>query len=165
MLFHRNTPIDNALPSPAQILYRRKPRDTLPTQDAWNVPRNKEIRDLLIKRQAKQKEYHDSHGVRQLPKLQIGQRASLRDARTGLWSPVIVTDICDTPNSYAVQTPNGRTLRCNRMDLRELGKVPNVPKRVHFAPAPVVEKTEASGETRTKSGRKVVKPKRLIEEI
>ena len=30
MLSLRNTPIDNALPSPAQLLYRRKPRDTLP---------------------------------------------------------------------------------------------------------------------------------------
>ena len=64
-----------------------------------------------------------------------------------------------------MQTPNGRTLRRNRTDLRELGKVPNVPKRVHFAPEPVVEKIEASGETRTKSGRRVMKPKRLIEEM
>ena len=45
-----------------------------------------------------------------------------------------------------------------------LGKIPNVPKRVHFAPD-MPEKIEASGENRTKSGRKVIKPKRLIEEM
>ncbi|XP_071499791.1 uncharacterized protein [Diadema antillarum] len=171
MLSLRSTPIDNNLTSPAEVLYRRKVRNTLPMSDARQVPSNGDIHKILRERQAKHKEYHEHHGTRKLPDLKIGQRASLRDTRTGLWTPAVIKDICAEPHSYIVQTPNGHTLRRNRTALRDLSS-PSV-RKVHFALTPDIIPLGISERPntpvpqtayRTKSGRLVRPPNRLIEE-
>ena len=151
-------------------MYRRKVRNTLPMRDTSQVPSNKEIHQMLSERQTKQKENHDRHGTRELRDLETGQRATMRDSRTGLWTPVVVKDVCAEPHSYIVQTPNGNTLRRNRTYLRDLR---GTRKQVHFAPIPeaIPPRTTERLKTpspltvyRTRSGRPIKPPNRLIEE-
>lgn len=108
----KTTPTENGLASPAEILYRRKLRS-----------------QMLETRQKKQKQHHDKHGVKELPKLSIGQRTTMRDEQSGFWTPVVIKHFREEPRSYLLQTPNSTVLCRNRGQLREL----SLPRQiVHF---------------------------------
>lgn len=79
------------------------------------------VRQLLEKRQQKQKEYFDQ-GTRVLQKLQTGD--SVRILQDGIWKPAQVTELSDQPRSYVVQTPDGQMYRRNRKFLMQ-SKVKN----------------------------------------
>ena len=122
LLCLRSTPIDNALPSPAELLMKRKVQDNLPRK----ITRDHNSDDIITRleqRQEKQKRYHDQH-VKPLPALQPGQSVSVRNPSTGKWSPATIKEkISDTPKSYQVNTPTGE-LRRNRAHLREIPSTP-----------------------------------------
>ena len=102
--------------SPAQLLMSRTLKTRLPTIAPLlqpQVPSNaaKELRS----RQRIQKKYHNV-GFGVLPPLHKGDVARMR--RQGKWLPVTVIEQHRTaPQSYLVQTPDGRIYRRNRRHL------------------------------------------------
>ena len=112
------TPVDNVIPSPAELLHGRKLRSNLPIKIHNTVPQKEEIHQRLVTRQASQKDNHDKHGVHALPPLAVGQHVSVQDQQSGKWTPAIIKDTCTEPRSYMVETPTGHTLRRNRRHLR-----------------------------------------------
>ncbi|XP_014673078.1 PREDICTED: uncharacterized protein LOC106813460 [Priapulus caudatus] len=182
MLCARTTPIDNHLPSPAELMFNRKVVSNLPikvTPSQWTTHDPDKVQERLKQRQDTQKHYHDRTGTKDLPPLCPGQFVTLQDHNSGHWSPAKVIEKCLEPRSYMVETPNGGILRRNRKQLRE---TPWVPKRVHFQdgmkdlipnriPKPAESTCEPKGSgrdvqasdtsNRTRSGRISVKPDRL----
>ncbi|CAB3997498.1 Retrovirus-related Pol poly from transposon [Paramuricea clavata] len=157
LLCLRSTPIDNTLPSPAELLMKRKLKDNLPRK-ITGVHNSDDIITRLEQRQEKQKQYHDQH-VKPLPALQSGQSVSVQNPSTGKWSPATIKEkIFNTPRSYQVDTPTGE-LRRNRIHLRELLSTPqsstttNNPDNSNNPDY----SNNTSGRVTTRSGR-VVKP-------
>ena len=121
MLCLRSTPVDNMIPSPAELLYSRQLTGNLPVKMQNTIPRKEEVEDRLRLRQEKQKEYHDRQGVKELPPLVVGQRVTVQDHQTGKWSPAVVIEKCQEPRSYLIKRTDGQTiLRRNRKHLREV---------------------------------------------
>lgn len=127
LLCIRTTPIDSQIPSPAELLYNRKIRSTLPTQIHNNNPHKDEISARLQTRQSTQKDYYDK-ATRLQPPLIPGQRVYVQN-QTGhkRWAPAKVERVRDEPRSYEVTTQQGKTLRRNRRQLKEASE-----KRVQF---------------------------------
>lgn len=170
----RTTPIDNKLPSPAELLLGRQIQDNLPRR----LPRSNDSEDVhnnLSRRQMDQKFYHDRN-VRDLPPLSVGQDVSVQLPTTKKWVPGIVTEKCDkTPRSYIVSTPTGKSVRRNRSHLRQRETVPspkqlpeqqNLPISKPDSPKPSTVKNEpppppAPPENVTRSGRITKPPQKL----
>ena len=131
LLHFRATPIDSNLPSPAELLFGRPIRTTLPSH---HLTRQSSTPDLLFQRQENMKHNHDLHGGRDLPPLHVGQKVRVLNPKDNTWLPAEVSKVRQEPRSYEVATPNGSILRRNRSHLREMptGTKPTVPKRVHF---------------------------------
>ena len=149
-----------------------------------------EVYERLEDRQTSQKMYHDRCGVRELSELHQGQNLHVRDPQSGKWSPATIKDKCTEPGSYLVTSNNGNILRCNRCHLRD-GKSakrvrftetpqehepPEVP-RENIPPPRTCPDVPRSQETtpvsrdnnhedgyRTRSGRAVRKPSRLVDQ-
>ncbi|GFS11854.1 transposon Ty3-I Gag-Pol polyprotein [Elysia marginata] len=72
----------------------------------------------LEQRQAVQKGYFDRQ-AHDLPPLLENQQVSVQDTGTGLWSPVTIVKHSGEPRSYIIETPDGTTLRRNRLHLKD----------------------------------------------
>jgi transposase InsO family protein len=163
LLCIRTTPVDSVIPSPAELLNGRK----LPIKIRNNAHNKEEVRERLSERQESQKRYHDTPGVRDLVPLSVEQHVTVQNKDTGTWSPAVVKEVCAEPRSYLVETPNGNKLRRNQSHLRDIQ-----PRHVTFAdpleessdsPAPERKQSESPDGDKTRSGRSVIPPKRLIE--
>ena len=129
----RTTPISCRLPSPAEMLFQRRVRDTLPSKIRNSDPLQEDIRQELTSRQIEQKDYHDK-SVKELPPLIPGQRALYQDLQSGRWAPATVVTRAPEPRSYVIRTDNGQTMRRNRVQLRgrilsTTGPPPTPPRR------------------------------------
>ncbi|XP_038074849.1 uncharacterized protein K02A2.6-like [Patiria miniata] len=174
LMILRVTPIDHHLPSPAELLYGRKIRTTLPTKINNNATDKDEIRQRFDARQDQQRQHYDKN-THKLAPLHNGQPIYIQNQSNTKkqWVPGTVQSKSTEPRSYIVQTENGQTLRRNRRQLKEGGK-----KRVTFeleasteAPgkeqnSPLIKQTtnEPNVTTqpyRTRSGRAVNKPTKL----
>ena len=173
LLCLRSTPIDSKLPSPGELLNKRKLRNNLPVK-IQNAEQNKaEVYERLSERQQKQKDYHDKHALpRELPPLVIGQHVTIQNQDTGRWTPAVVVAKCPEPRSYIVQTPNGTQLRRNRNHLRDIE--PTADNQTggcaDDAKPRDTQKSVDNGKSdidndayKTRSGREVKTTKRLIE--
>ncbi|XP_030831434.1 uncharacterized protein LOC115920236 [Strongylocentrotus purpuratus] len=126
----RATPVDSHMRSPAEMLFGRPIRTTLPSH---NLSRESTTTDHLLNRQSKMKETHDRHAGPDLPPLHVGQPVRVLHPKDHTWIPAKVSKVCDEPRSYEVSTPNGGILRRNRSHLREIPSSTNpTPKRVRF---------------------------------
>ncbi|XP_038073055.1 uncharacterized protein K02A2.6-like [Patiria miniata] len=198
LLCLRTTPIDSALPSPAELLNGRKLKDNLPSKIRHNRHDKDDVYARLAQRQDKQKEYHDRDGMRKLSSLVPGQHVTVQDHHTGKWTPAVVKDACPEPRSFIVQTPTGQSLRRNRVHIRNTEPMRktlrfadppvasvHTPSLNPHAPKSILRKTGskstdqkqhsdnnnsitnlpavATEPYRTRSGRVVKKPQRLIE--
>jgi transposase InsO family protein len=114
-LILRTTPIASGIPSPAELLYGRQVRSTLPL----TIHKETEHKEALKKRQETQKSYYDS-GTRELPELQPGQPVMLQSHKDLTWKPATVVTPSKEPRSYVVQTTDGVRYRRNRRFLRNL---------------------------------------------
>ena len=121
LLCLRTTPIDNNLPSPAELLYSRQLRSNLPLLSS-HTPQDTAVHKNLQARQRTQKKYHD-RSARDLPPLHTGQHVRLQEAN-GTWTPANVVEKRPEPRSYTVRTPNGGLYRRNRRQLRDLTAPP-----------------------------------------
>lgn len=98
----RTTPVDQRIPSPAELLFSHKLRDNLPIRIHNNNPEKEGIYLQLQSRQESQKKHHDST-ARDLPPLYKGQPVRILDhQRPGTWIPGTVKDQAKEPRSYVV---------------------------------------------------------------
>lgn len=114
LLEYRNTPIDNDIYSPNELMFNRKVKGIVPVR---NVNKGRinydDVRNKLTVRQRYQKEYYDrnSHELRPLDvKEQVYAR---RHMNKPLEKGVIVSK-CKRPRSYRIRFKDGRELERNR---------------------------------------------------
>lgn len=119
LLLIRNTPIDQELLSPSQLLQGRLLRDSVPVISSKYLVKgyNMEcVRVQLGERQSKQKYYHDRKSGLEKPDLIIGQDCHFKTAK-GAWVPGRVQEV-DSTRSYIIETPSGNNFRRNRVHIR-----------------------------------------------
>lgn len=119
VLDYNSTPKNN-LPSPAELLMGRRIRTDLLMTRAMLTPRydTSNAIEELERRQTKSKEYHDKN-TKYLPDLLPNQDILIQmDTRN--WTPARVIEKSDQPESYQVQTPDGKCYRRNRLHLKPL---------------------------------------------
>ena len=118
LLSLRSTPLDNNLPSPAELLNNRKYRTTLPSINNISSAVNEEVRRQLKARQQTSKHYFDEH-VTEKAELKERQAVRIRNNETKRWEPAHVLKEAGTPRSYLVQRcAGGVPLRRNRQQIR-----------------------------------------------
>ena len=122
----RATPVDNHMKSPAELLFGRPIRTTLPSH---HLSRDSSTTEHLLNRQRKMKESHDRRAGNDLPPLYVGQPVRVLHPRDHTWIPAKVSKVCEEPRSYEVSTPNGGILRRNRSHLREIPTTNSTPRR------------------------------------
>ncbi|GFR93505.1 retrotransposable element Tf2 155 kDa protein type 1 [Elysia marginata] len=113
LLSLRTTPIDNILPSPAELLFNRKVQSQIP-----HIIRHDSKSEGITRHQAVQKGYFDRQ-AHDLPSLLENQQMSVQDTGTGLWSPATIVEHSGEPRSYIIETPDGTTLRRNRLQFND----------------------------------------------
>ena len=116
LLEYRNTAIDN-IGSPAQLSMSRRLRSVIPTTSQHLKPTVIDpsvVIERLKQKQALRKKQYDK-GARELPSLR--QNEQVRMQVQNHWIPASVVQEASTPNSYVVQTPNGKIYRRNRKHL------------------------------------------------
>lgn len=146
LLEYRNTPLEQGL-SPAELLYGRKLRTTLPSLNNYKAVKKEEIKtfhtkDLAIKLRNK-RNFDQRKGAQELPPLQEGTR---------VWIPNLkrygeIEKRCQEPRSYIVATEGGK-IRRNRRDLvvvKKDGKTGNS-KRVIVGNGYIPEEEEGTEE-------------------
>jgi len=131
LLHHRATPGANNLPSPAELLFGRPLRTTLPSCQQQGQLQQTDVFEKLLDRVNIMKKDHDNHAGPTLPPLHVGQKVMIRDTESNTWKPGAVLQVCKEPRSYMVETPNGSSYRRNRQHLRELA-TSSAKRRVHF---------------------------------
>ncbi|XP_041485994.1 uncharacterized protein K02A2.6-like [Lytechinus variegatus] len=177
MMHLRATPVDNNLRSPAEMLFGRPIRTTLPSH---YLSRDSAATEFLLNRQDKMKEVHDRHASSDLPPLHVGQPVRVLHPRDNTWIPAKVSKVCEEPRSYEVSTPNGGILRRNRSHLREIPSTNPTPKRVRFdeenhstetqpeednvqrTPMSNSNQSQQTYSQTTRSGRTIRKPERFM---
>ena len=121
MLNLRVTPINNKLPSPADLILGRSIPTMLPSHH--NTPQaNEENYNILQDKCKKLKADHDQTAGPALPPLYVGQKVRVQHPKNKTWEPAEVADVCKESRSYIFNTPNGALLRRNRSHIR---KMPN----------------------------------------
>ena len=89
LLAYRSTPVDAHLRSPAEMLYQRAIRTTVPQRIRNKGPRAESDRERLDDRATQSASYHDRHSRTKSP-FYAGQTVSvLNDAKT-LWLPATI---------------------------------------------------------------------------
>lgn len=115
VLDYRNTPVVGDA-SPAQLLFGRRTKTTLPTLSSLLVPHVQDPVDIKAKlkeKQETQKYYYDKV-ARPLSELEEGNVVRMRDdSKKGEWKKAVVV----APRSYIVQDTNGKMYRRNRQHL------------------------------------------------
>lgn len=191
LLLLRNTPVDDNLLSPSQLLQGRVLRDSIPVEQRMYQVSGYNIESLRVqlgKRQSTQKYHHDRKCGKEKPPLAVGQDCYFKTAK-GAWIPGKVQNV-DSTRSYIIDTPSGNTFRRNRIDIRPSlvdnpqggPQVPQVVQRIQRIEPEVPEgargveaREEASGscgatvpsqaglERVTRSGRRVKLPSRYAD--
>ena len=135
----RATPIGPGLPSPAELMFGRPIRTTLPMH-ADELQSSKH-RQWLNKRQEEQKRQYDRYASHRLPDLQPGAQVMVQSHVDHKWRPAVVIERDkEHPRSYMIQTAEGSMLRRNRRFLRDLTQFSS-PVQPELAPAPPAETT------------------------
>ncbi|MCG8047630.1 MAG: RNase H-like domain-containing protein [Candidatus Thiodiazotropha endolucinida] len=146
MLAYRNSVIDtDIMLSPAEIMFGRKLKTTLPTSAPLLEPtgRPKNLKRRFRKRQKKQKGYYD-RGSKPLKPLKPGENVLMQGKNT--WTPATVTEEHSTPRSYIVENQYGQQYRRNRRHLRSTSA--NFPTDLQPENRSNVETTSPSTSTR-----------------
>lgn len=124
VLAYRSTPLVDIGMSPAELLFGRKIRNTLPCLPSTLDPQHinqKEFRTKDQKLKQKQKERYDRrHGVRNLPEIERGETVLVKtDLEKGWRTPARVLEKV-APRSYMVRTESHGDLRRNRRHLQQV---------------------------------------------
>jgi len=117
LLDTRATPIDAKLDSPAELLYQRRLRTTIPGKFKNTNPKAQEIQDHQEEKVNKMVQNHNKHS-RPLAPLFVGQNIAWLDRRRELWLPGTVIK-CLEHEDYLIKTPTGAIYRKTRQHLKE----------------------------------------------
>lgn len=115
LLNYRNTPRDNTVGSPAQRLFGRRTRTTIPTAPELLKPQTlkpEEVYKHLNAKKTQAKQYYD-RDAKDLQELRMGEYVRIR--LNGKWIPAKVEGKDD--RSYTVRLQSGNILRRNRRQL------------------------------------------------
>ena len=184
LLVYRATPLECG-ESPAKLLGRNL-KTNLPFNPKPQC--NDKIVNSKVVQKVKQQFYHDRQ-AKELPSLKSGNSVRVRDEPRSVWGDkAVVIDRSCGPRSYLVRTERGAEYRRNRKDLLRTDEPVYIeeqePQDIVDEPAKATEKQEVTEQPRTparnvvvklqavqvpepgrtRSGRRHVKPKRLIEE-
>lgn len=117
LLAIRNTPRDAIIGSPAQRLFGRRTRTSIPTHEEKLEPKlqdSEEVRQkLYMDRHVRAPEYFN-RGARKLPQLHPGDNIRFRNQDK--WTPARLNHE-DRTRSYQITLPSGYVTRRNRRDL------------------------------------------------
>ena len=120
LLDWRNTPTEGLDSSPAQRIFGRRTRTSLPTTSNLLKPKTpNHVREKIIKKKNKQKIYYN-RGTKDLPPLKKGDIVRVHPLPTdnqGRWFKAKVERKADI-RSYIVRTEGGQEYRRNRKHLR-----------------------------------------------
>lgn len=144
LLAYRTTPLENGY-SPAELMFSRRIRSSLPTlnKNLGTFSKHKEILLQERKRKGKQeRDYNRRHRVKELSQLQNNDRVWITNVRC--YGRII--DRADTPNSYLVKTDKGSILRRNRWHLTSAPLDSNTITDISEDPPFIPEKSEGSQE-------------------
>ena len=109
LLAYMSTPIDAHLHSPAEMLYQRAIRTTMPQRIRHKYPHAADDHDQLNQHATQSAEYHDHHCRSKSP-LYAGQTVSVLNIARTLWLPATI--ICQAAHgSYLVQVVGGGQYR------------------------------------------------------
>ena len=134
LLTIRATPTDNTIPSPAELLMKRRISTPLPFRSENHA--GGEIKAKMEEKKHVMKEYHDQKARKvDLPPLHRGQSIRILDRPSRTWCPGTVMEKCSEPRSYIVETPLGTQVRRNRSQLREMSSKPQ-PAQTCATPMP-----------------------------
>ena len=163
LLAYRSTPLENGY-SPAEILMGRKLRTTLPVVPDKLIPKLPDLAKLRVtEAETKRKQdaqYNQRHRASNLSELEPGETVYIPDYKEN----AVVINKTPQPRSYLVETDGGSVLRRNR---KHLTPDPNqkspspIKSPPPAAPVPEPKGPPSTMEKTTRSGRKVVPPKRL----
>ena len=121
LLAWRNTPTEGMGSSPAQRLFIRRTKTSLPTASRLLEPEPvKQVREKLYERKEIQAKYFNK-GSKELPSLQEGETVRMKPKahdHAKRWVKAQVEKQVDV-RSYAVRTEDGRQYRRNRKHLRK----------------------------------------------
>lgn len=170
LLAYRATPLANGY-SPAQLLMGRRLRTTVPQIPSALLPELPDREALsATERERRQRDvavYNKRHRTRDLSPLTPGTEVWMADIK----AEGTVLSPHAAPRSYLVEGPQG-VMRRNRKHLLPLGdtahqqRAPEGPTQAHSPPQqapPVPPQPPPNSETvtRSRSGREIIKPKRL----
>ena len=108
LLTYRSKPIDNNLPSPAQLLSHRDYPTQLPSS-GW-LQRSQDLashREQLQNQQHIQRKQNDSRSTLKLQNLYQGEEVVVFQPTTKTWTPAQVKEEASEPQSYIVKTADG----------------------------------------------------------
>ena len=165
--------------SPAELLFGRQFQDNLPRRRARNTGEADHFKHLTAKQEQQKTDYDERARATPLSPVVPSQPVMIRNESTNKLEPAIVKST-DRHRSAIVETPQGKTFRRNRIDIR-----PVPPKQVRFevpvsepqptqhqSPEEVSQKAsqaaatpastpEVSSAVQTRSGRTVKVPDKL----
>ncbi|CAM1302195.1 Uncharacterised protein g3183 [Pycnogonum litorale] len=118
LLTYRTTPVDTKLPSPAYLLNTRVYRTLLPCSGRQQRSQtdNSTVEQLKHRQDIQCHQYN--RGAKHLDGLKPQQPVSVYTPLKKSWAPAIISDVCDSPRSYIVTTPEGQSVRRNRNDIK-----------------------------------------------
>ena len=107
VLTYRSTPIPSLNASPAQLLYSRQIRNTLPISKAKLKPKIiPNVASMLFKKQLKSAESYNPKRPRNA-KFHLGQSIYFQKRPGGNWIPASITDYAESPRSYLISADDG----------------------------------------------------------
>ena len=126
---YRTSPVDNNLPSPAQLLNQALYQTQLPCAGHVQQAQAMESHhDQLQFRQGVQRKQYDRNPSCELTKLLPGQQVTVFHPQNKTWTLPEVKGEAGKPRSYIVKTTaaaaDGSELRCNRVQLKTSGTLP-----------------------------------------
>ena len=146
MLNYRNTPPQGHTHSPAQRMFLRRTRTTLPTTDQLLAPAMINFRiveeEILKKRRDSKAHYDKSASVEQRP-INIGNYAYAKPPPRHRGNPWVYGEVIkkDNVRPYTIRTPQGNTIRRNRVQLKPAAPPPTSTYQPQAAAIPATEDT------------------------
>ena len=98
----RATPVSNNIPSPAELLMKRKITTLLPSRSEMDYEPIKH--QMQNKKHQQMLQFNKTAAPNDLPPLYPGQDVRVFDKTSKTWSPATVITRCPEPRSYTVQT-------------------------------------------------------------